>query len=79
MTGTTTVAIKRYPTRLHLRCRGCLHEGQAQIFLADVQRLRCKRCGSRNIAVLARDRLAAWSTRRRGRLANDPRRTQMPR
>jgi Zn finger protein HypA/HybF involved in hydrogenase expression len=69
MTGTTTaaVAVRRFPTKLHLRCRGCLHEGVAQIFLEQVQRLRCKRCGSRNIAVLARDRLAAWSTRRRGR------------
>jgi hypothetical protein len=66
-TGTNVVAIKRYPTRLHLRCRGCAHEGVASIFLEQVQRLRCKRCGSRNVTVISRDRLAAWSTRRRGR------------
>jgi hypothetical protein len=41
------VAIKRYPTRLHLRCRGCAHEAQLAIFLSEVQRLRCSRDADR--------------------------------
>ena len=61
------VTVRRFPTRLHLRCLGCLHEAQAKLFLEQVQRLRCKRCGSRNVTVISRDRLAAWSRRRQGK------------
>jgi Zn finger protein HypA/HybF involved in hydrogenase expression len=61
------VVARRYPTKLHLRCRGCLHQGVAAIFLEQVQRLRCRKCGSRNVAVLQRDQLATWSRRRQGR------------
>jgi Zn finger protein HypA/HybF involved in hydrogenase expression len=62
-----TVAVRRFPTRLYVRCRTCMHEAQVKLFLDQVQRLRCSRCGSRNVTVISRDRLAAWSTRRRGR------------
>jgi hypothetical protein len=44
-----------------------MHEAQVKLFLDQVQRLRCSRCGSRNVTVISRDRLAAWSRRRQGR------------
>jgi Zn finger protein HypA/HybF involved in hydrogenase expression len=64
---TDAVTIKRYPTRLHLRCASCQHEAQVSLFLEQVKRLRCRKCGSRNVTVISRDRLAAWSRRRHGK------------
>ena len=59
--------VKRYPTRLHLRCSSCQHEGTASLYLDQVKRLRCKVCNSRNIVIVERDgRSQSWSRRRRG-------------
>jgi hypothetical protein len=60
-------AIRRYPTKLHLRCSCCQRQSVKAIFLIDVPRLRCRECGARNPVVLSRDRLQAWARRRRGR------------
>jgi hypothetical protein len=43
----TTATVKRYPTRLHVRCGKCLHQGYVTAFLDQVKRLRCTKCGSR--------------------------------
>lgn len=59
--------IRKYPTKLHLRCSGCNRQSFATIFLNDVPRLRCRTCGARNPDVLSRDRLASWSRQRRGK------------
>jgi Zn finger protein HypA/HybF involved in hydrogenase expression len=61
------VPIRRFPTRLHLKCRSCLHQAVLELFLSEVPRLRCSKCGSHNVAVLQRDQLNAWSRRRQGR------------
>jgi hypothetical protein len=62
-----TTPIRKYPTKLHLRCSGCRRQSVKAIFLIDVSKLRCRECGARNPVVLSRDRLAAWAARRRGR------------
>jgi hypothetical protein len=63
----TAVPVRRFPTRLHLRCSGCRRQSVKAIFLIDVPKLRCRECGARNPVVLSRDGLQAWSARRRGR------------
>jgi hypothetical protein len=61
------VQIRRYPTRLHLRCRACGRQSVATIFIVDVPRLKCRKCGQRNPIIIERDRTAAWARRRMGR------------
>ncbi|MEZ5820376.1 MAG: hypothetical protein R3D82_06175 [Xanthobacteraceae bacterium] len=65
MIAETTV--RRFPTRLHLVCGGCGRERFIAIFLEQVKKLRCSECGSHQVDVKSRDRLGAWSRRRRGR------------
>jgi len=60
-----TVPIRRYPTKLHLFCP-CGRQAFVTVFLKDVPRLKCSKCGGRpNIA--SRDRTAAWARQRRGK------------
>lgn len=61
------IPIRRFPTKLHLRCSGCNRQSFKALFLIDVPKLRCRECGARNPVVLSRDRMQAWSTRRKGR------------
>jgi len=70
MDDETTVhigCIKRYPTRLRVKCGECGRERSIYIFLEHVKRLRCSKCGSHQVTIESRDRLSAWSRRRRGR------------
>jgi ribosomal protein S27E len=63
----STVAVTRYPTRLHVRCPQCQHQGIVQAFLDKQLKLKCTRCGSRDAIVVTRDRTRAWAGQRRGR------------
>jgi hypothetical protein len=58
------VSIHRYPTRLHVRCSRCLHQGIVSVFLDKPPKLKCSRCGSRAAIVVQRDRTHMWSARR---------------
>jgi ribosomal protein S14 len=59
--------IRRYPTRLHVRCGRCQHQGVVKAFIDRPPKLRCTRCGSRDAIVVARDRMRVWSGQRQGR------------
>jgi hypothetical protein len=61
------LVIRKYPTRLAVRCPQCERQAQVELFLDQVRRLRCSRCGSRDVIVVSRDRLRSWSARRRGK------------
>jgi hypothetical protein len=63
--------IKRYPTRLHVRCP-CGHQGVVKAFIDKPPRLRCSQCGSRDAIVVARDRTRAWALQRRGAARKAP-------
>jgi uncharacterized protein (DUF983 family) len=60
-------SIRKYPTRLHVRCPQCQHQGIVAAFLDKPPKLRCSKCGNRDPIVTTRDRTRAWSARRRGR------------
>jgi hypothetical protein len=66
ITAGSTVAIRRYPTKLAVRCQ-CGHQGVVETFIDKPPKLRCSRCGSRDAIVVQRDRTRAWSAQRRGR------------
>jgi len=59
------VEIKRYPTRLDVRCRACGHAGSVAVWLADIHKLKCSRCGRADPIVSGREPLRAWAARRR--------------
>jgi len=59
-----TVPIRRFPTRLHVKCGKCLHQGFVTAFIDTPPKLRCSKCGSRTAVIVARDRTQAWSSRR---------------
>ena len=61
------VVIKRYPTRLEVRCESCGHRGVVKVYLDKPPRLICSRCGDRNPIVTSRDMLRSWSNQRRGK------------
>jgi hypothetical protein len=63
---TTTVPIRRFPTRLHVRCQ-CGHQSYVAVFLNKPLKLKCTKCGNRNPIVTSRDRTRVWSGQRRGR------------
>jgi hypothetical protein len=63
---TSTVAIRRLPTRLHVRCQ-CGHQAHVAVFLDKPVKLKCTNCGNRNPIVTSRDRTRVWSGQRRGR------------
>jgi hypothetical protein len=57
--------IRRYPTRLHVRCP-CGHQGVVKAFIDKPPKLKCSRCGSRDAIVVTRDRMRVWAGQRRG-------------
>jgi transcription elongation factor Elf1 len=59
--------IRKYPTRLHVRCPQCAHQGVVKAFIDKPPKLKCSRCGSRDAIVCARDRSRAWSRQRQGK------------
>lgn len=61
------VAVRKYPTRLAVRCPQCAHQGMVVAFLDRPLKLKCSRCGNRNPIVVTRDRTRAWASRRRAR------------
>jgi ribosomal protein S14 len=56
----TTVPVRRFPTKLHVRCDRCLHQGYVSVFLDKPPKLRCSKCGSRAAIIVQRDRTQAW-------------------
>jgi ribosomal protein S27E len=60
-------AIRRFPTRLAVRCPQCGHQGVVKVFIDRPLKLKCTRCGSRDAIVVTRDRMRAWSGQRQGR------------
>jgi len=58
------VPIKRYPTRLAVRCVACGHRGEVSVFLDKAPRLRCSICGDGNPVVGGRDFTRAWAVKR---------------
>ena len=65
--GRTAPEIKRYPTRLEVRCVQCRRRKVVEVFLDKPPRFVCKKCGDRNPIVTTRDRTRAWSNQRRGK------------
>jgi uncharacterized protein (DUF983 family) len=59
--------IRKFPTRLAVRCPQCGHQGVVEAFLDRPPKLRCTRCGSRDAVICSRDRSRSWSARRRGK------------
>jgi transcription elongation factor Elf1 len=62
-----TVSIKRYPTRLAVRCPQCQHQGVVSVFLDRPPKLHCSKCGDKNPIIVQRDRTRTWARQRRGR------------
>lgn len=59
--------IRKYPTRLQVRCPQCQHQGVIAVFLDKPLKLKCSRCGNRDPIVVTRDRTRVWSGERRAR------------
>jgi hypothetical protein len=59
--------VRKFPTRLNLRCGACGHQGVAEAFLDKPPKLVCTKCGNRNPIIIDRDRMQGWARRRRGR------------
>jgi ribosomal protein S27E len=66
--GPSAVPIRRFPTRLHVRCGRCLHQGHVVAFLDKPLKLKCTKCGNRNPIVTSRDRTRVWAGQRLGRV-----------
>ena len=64
------VPVKRFPTELAITCPRCDHRGVATIFLSDVSKLKCSKCGCAAPIVAGREPLRSWATRRRKGNAN---------
>jgi hypothetical protein len=65
--GPTVPEIKRYPTRLEIRCVQCRRRKIVAVFLDKPPRFVCKKCGDRNPIVTTRDRTRQWANQRRGK------------
>jgi hypothetical protein len=66
--GETSVAIKKYPTRLSIRCVECGHQGQVEVFLDKPPPSSDAACAVIQIPiVVGRDTMRSWSTRRKGK------------
>jgi hypothetical protein len=63
------VTVRRFPTRLHVRCQ-CGHQSCVSVFLNAPLKLKCSKCGNRNPIVTSRDRTRVWAGQRRGRGGN---------
>jgi len=65
---TAAIPVRKYPTRLHCICAACGHQGSALVFLDKPPKLKCKKCGSRDVIVASRDNASrTWSRRRLGK------------
>jgi ribosomal protein S14 len=60
------IPVRRYPTRLHVRCPQCARQGIAECFLDTPPKLRCTKCGNRDPIITSRDSTRTWK-RRAGR------------
>jgi hypothetical protein len=56
--------IKKYPTKLHIRCQDCMHQGIVEVFLDKPLKLICSKCKNRDPIVTTRDTLKSWSNQR---------------
>jgi hypothetical protein len=56
----TSIPIRRFPTRLHVRCVQCQHQGFVVAFLDRPPKLRCTRCGNRDPIITDRDCTRTW-------------------
>jgi ribosomal protein S27AE len=65
----TAPMVRRFPTRLRVRCPQCLHQGVVMTFIAKPPRLKCSKCGSRDAVVVERDRTRTWMVSRARRRA----------
>lgn len=52
------VPVRRFPTKIHVRCRACGHQGVPKVFLDRPLKLVCKACGKRDYIVHERDTMA---------------------
>jgi Zn ribbon nucleic-acid-binding protein len=59
------VPIKRYPTRLDIKCPACRRKATVEVMLTDVAKLKCSRCGHRNPLIVGRAPMQAWARSRR--------------
>lgn len=60
-----TASVRRLPTRVTLTCPKCQHSGVVEIFLDQVDKLRCSKCGHHAPTISGRSPLAGWSRKRR--------------
>ena len=60
----TAVPVRRFPTKLLVKCGKCKHAGYVVTFITKPPKLRCSKCGSRTAIVVSRDKTQAWSARR---------------
>ena len=65
-TTSDTVTVKRYPTKLAVRCPQCQHQGVVELFLDRPPKLKCTKCGNRDPIITSRDSTRTWKARRRG-------------
>ncbi len=54
------IEVRKFPTRLHVRCSLCAHQGVVEVFLNKPPKLVCIKCGNKNPIVTSRDRTRAW-------------------
>jgi DNA-directed RNA polymerase subunit RPC12/RpoP len=60
------VTVRKFPTKLAVRCPRCQHQGVVAVFLDKPPKLRCAKCGSRDPIIVQRDRTRTWARQRRG-------------
>lgn len=58
------VVVKRYPTRMYVTCPACGHQGEVTIFLGDVGKVKCSKCGNKSPNVGDREPLRNWASER---------------
>jgi uncharacterized protein (DUF983 family) len=66
-TTSDTIPVRRFPTKLHIRCPQCAHQGFVEAFLDKLPKLYCSKCGNKAPIITSRDQTRTWSARRRGR------------
>lgn len=59
--------VRKFPTKLAVRCPQCQHQGVVTVFLDKPPKLHCSKCGSKNPIIDQRDQTRNWAARRRGR------------
>lgn len=62
-----TGPVRKLPTRIDIRCRGCKRRKTVVLNLADISKLRCRRCGASDPIVEGRTPLQNWSRFRKGK------------